>query len=322
MAKRFAEIELDGVSFPGALNYYSQTFKFDKSKEWALQWLAKKDAELGEKLKDVPSERFSNRGFVCRLSERNYPLVDIHYTKLMKFFQDMLDEKTQASRIVPDEKPKKNQSKKINNVLCQLDDEIDNIMSDRAVGTIEIPVDRASLSESRVWCENQLVELYEQIAKLENVAELVADTFSRCGGIVESMRRKKPIRKKAANKSEKMDAAWNAIKKMRYQKEDKLLGVKSLSPATIVNSNVVIVFNTKYRMAIKYQAAAGETLDIKGASIVNYQPDLSSKRRVRKPAEFLACKDMVGKYNLLTTKTMELFPPPRMTADSMIVYAG
>lgn len=60
-----------------SLDYYANRFSPDKSKEWALEWMSKvpefkpEDIDVARKTESI---KFSNRGFICRMGLRGYPL--------------------------------------------------------------------------------------------------------------------------------------------------------------------------------------------------------------------------------------------------------
>lgn len=78
-----------------------------------------------------------------------------------------------------------------------------------------------------------------------------------------------------------------AATKMTYKEDDDKLGIRSVDPTNVVGANIVVIFNTKNRHCEMYIAKDGQTLSVKGASIINYDETLSIGKTVRKPEEDL-----------------------------------
>ena len=89
------------------------------------------------------------------------------------------------------------------------------------------------------------------------------------------------------------------ISKLKYKKEDKTLGIVSLSPSNILGSKEVWLYNTKTRKLAQYKASDNGGLSVKGASLLNFSAD-SAEKTLRKPAEALADFKKASKVKLRT----------------------
>jgi hypothetical protein len=97
------------------------------------------------------------------------------------------------------------------------------------------------------------------------------------------------------------------VAKMKFKKEDTEYGIKSVIASSIVNSQELWVFNTKYKKLQVYRASDPKGLSVKGTTVIGYDPSNSGSRTLRKP-ELVSSYQGMGKrpinsaYKALTTK--------------------
>lgn len=299
------------------LNYYSQHFDFKDSKKWSLEWIKVHfPDEVYDRLKDEKDHKFSNRGFVCRMMKNGLDLSDQQKRDLAKFFLNLpvsVPEVEERDTAVPKRKP----VDKVNTVIFQMEDVVDAILSDGEPKPVEVPVDKAQLAEAQAWLEKQIVEAQEQMEKQKAILEQLTSVYERCGGIRSKIAPPKPKAKpKETTATLNADKA-KAVKTMTYQKKDEELGIESLSPARLVGAKAAILYNTKYRTLLRFVAKPGETLVVSGSSIRNHDEEKSTSRKIRKPKEFFAVKDIFNAYDLL--KTTERKATTHVNHETMIV---
>ena len=113
---------------------------------------------------------------------------------------------------------------------------------------------------------------------------------------IEQYRGVKKATKKA--KVRKAPSKEKVIAKLKYAKTDAALKIVSVNPADIIGASTLWVYNTKSRKLGKYVAAAYQTLNVKGTSIVNFDTDKSVSKTLRKPDEKLKEFAKAGKVQL------------------------
>ena len=91
---------------------------------------------------------------------------------------------------------------------------------------------------------------------------------------------RKPRRRRAVD-------PLKATSKVKYLKEEPSLQLVSVGPDRLVGAQIIWLYNVKYKKLLKYVAAEGSEMSVKGTSIQNYDPDQSGSKRLRKPAEQL-----------------------------------
>lgn len=292
-----------------ALNFYSQNFDYSHSKKWALVWLLKHAPEEHDRLKNEPDRAFSNRGYVCRMIHRGFKGSDDLHDRLMRFFKAITPRSTDTA---PTPKKKLPAKVTINEAIMQVEDAIDDIMSDRDPRSITLPIDAKQLVTCREWIEKEVLEASEQIEKFKAILACLETTYSRAGGVVENLIKSKPkVQQQPVKK-----VASQAVKTTTYQKEDKELGIVSISPAKVVGAKKAFVYQTKYKIGMVFIAKEGETLTINGSSVRNFDPAQSYMKTIRKPKDFFTAKNIYVELGAQTSKRQAV---TSHIADSMII---
>jgi hypothetical protein len=163
----------------------------------------------------------------------------------------------------------------------------------------------------------QLAEAYDYLGKvkLRKFVELLATIVDITGQYALQKRQRKP-RKKKKKSAEKL------IKSLKYQQEDKDLGLTSIDPRDIIGASKLVVFNTKYSKVCIFESDSLDGFSVKGTTIQNVSKGVS--KTVRKPKEFFksitgGIRSVTNHYDGLTTKETEA--TPRINENTIIVKA-
>lgn len=291
------------------LNHYSQNFDYSHSKKWALAWLSEHCPDEHIRLKDEPERSFSNRGFVCRMLKRGFKGSNDLHDRLLAFFKAITPREIEQSAQAPRRKPIKIS---INEAILQIEDAIDDILSDKDPREINLPIDQKQLLECKGWIEKEVLDVSEQIEKFRAILACLESTYVRSGGIVEKLVKSKP----KAQPQTKQKVASLVAKTATYMKEDKELGLVSVSPARIVGANKAFVYQTKYKIGMVFVAKEGETLTVTGSSIRNFDPAQSYMKTIRKPKDFFKAKNIYVELSVQTSKRQAV---TSHIADTMII---
>jgi len=87
------------------------------------------------------------------------------------------------------------------------------------------------------------------------------------------------------------------------------LKIASVDPAKLLEASELWAYNTKYKEMAHYVASDRGGLTVKGTTLQNWDPDQSSKRKVRKPEDFLpqilkgGPKAIIKRFGELKTKS-------------------
>lgn len=127
---------------------------------------------------------------------------------------------------------------------------------------------------------------------------------------------RKPRAKKPVNNAD-------LLKTFNYLPEYKELKIVSFQPINIFDATSVWIYNTKYKKLTVLRAEEGKKLSVKGTTIVNFDPNNSMCKTVRKPAETLKAVSDSGKVPLRTfMQTLTTIPSPvtgRVSEDVILL---
>lgn len=110
--------------------------------------------------------------------------------------------------------------------------------------------------------------------------------------------------------------AFKQTKKIKYKIEDDKYKIRSLSPTEIVNVNQIWIFNTKTRKLGVLTALDGKVLTMTGTTIVDFDPEKSFYKTLRKPDDVLPKVKSETKPNL--KKLMDGINSTRSTISGRI----
>jgi hypothetical protein len=159
-----------------------------------------------------------------------------------------------------------------------------------------------------VWKDEQLKEGYAYMtAKMrKDFLAFFEKIMTACDTYINTGKAVRKTRVKKAPSKEKL------ISKIKYKESEPSIGLASINPLSIIDSNVLWVYNTKNRKLGCYVAdSMGQVLSIKGTSIIGFDPKKSVCKTVRKP-ELLK-----GAGKLPRTKMQKQFDEIRATETSM-----
>lgn len=113
------------------------------------------------------------------------------------------------------------------------------------------------------------------------------------------------------------------VKNLHYNKEEITLGnntYKSVDPSQIISKKQICLFNTKTKELTFYY---GDYLNVKGSSIINFNPDKSWSKTLRNPEQILenvmkcTSSTISSLKNLINTK--EKIPTGRVNINHIII---
>lgn len=88
-------------------------------------------------------------------------------------------------------------------------------------------------------------------------------------------------------RSKKEKSPEQQVAKIKYQRAEESLGVKSIEPKKIIGANQVWIYNSKNRMLGVYNAANDRGLMVKGSTLYNFGKENSTEKKIRKPNDVL-----------------------------------
>lgn len=168
--------------------------------------------------------------------------------------------------------------------------------------------------------DKDLNEGYSNFTKIElrKFSQFHKNLLSACVMLQEAAKVERAPRKKKPVSTEKI------VSKLKYKKEDSMLGIVSLNPTQILGAKEVWAFNTKTRKISRFIADDLQgPLSVKGTSLIGYNEAKSISKNLRKPVEQLAEFKKSGKVQLRTfmdsIKAVEIKANGRMNEDIVIL---
>jgi hypothetical protein len=297
------DLENNDVRLTRAYTWYNHFFGPPEAKKWAVDYYTKVSPATAKTLQRVPEAYFSTTvGWLCRMKDRGTVLP----TQSRAFLQQKLLEMTQIAERQVEKKAVKAidrgytpppQDAVIAEVEAMLDsfyasdysvpfDMYDYLQKNdikkgwaKAIAEYYRPV----MAEIRLLMTKKDKDLNEAYAKL---TKKQIDTYlKQLYGIIEDSERwyankAKTIRTARAPKKKSTE---QLLKYFKHMKDMPALKVVSIDPASIIGASTLYAYNHKYKKLIVYTAKGGETLSIKGTSIVNYDESKVQGKNLRKP---------------------------------------
>jgi hypothetical protein len=133
--------------------------------------------------------------------------------------------------------------------------------------------------EAQKGVDKDLCEAYEYLGKrrLKRAINFLEELVAACDNMAIVARTTRAPRVRKAQPPSKL------VANMKYQKEYPLLGLKSVHPEKVIGATELWLFDTEKRRLIKYQAQDGSELSVKGTTVMNFSPEKSGSKIIRKP---------------------------------------
>jgi len=140
----------------------------------------------------------------------------------------------------------------------------------------------------------QLKEAYRHRPRkyIRNLITFLTDIRDACNMLSEEAKVERKPRTPKPVSNEKL------VEKLVYHRQNEALKLVSINPIDIIGATELWCYNVKTRKIGKYIAANGQTLTIKGSSILGYDEAASIQKTLRKPAEQLAAFKSANKVTL------------------------
>jgi hypothetical protein len=101
----------------------------------------------------------------------------------------------------------------------------------------------------------------------------------------------------------KVKTPADLVRKVKIKLTDPDLKISSVDPQKIIGATHLWVYNTKYRTIGQYVTNSAKGFSVKGTTILNFDPEQSKCRKLRKPQQQLAEFAQQGKVGLRTFLT-------------------
>lgn len=325
------------VSMLKAMNWYG----IEKERKVRIGYTQTWAKKVNFDLSGVTDSAMAMCGSVCRMISRGEPIDDSDVAKIQQILEGARKPVTSEDNIKP--KVSGLQSKPdpleelTNDLIETFEQAIDSNLNkpgafqfnyDFCKGqnpkVIKVVLDHVKsrfkeILEAYNGTDSQLKEGYSHISRrgfnhFIKFYETVIDTLSKQSAVAKVQRKVKP-------RKEKSPAI--VVKNLKYLKEFPEYNLQSVQPESIVGAKQVTLFNTKYRKLILINCLEGETLTVKGTSILNFDPSKSLMKTLRKPEEilskFIKCSIRNSNSEFKSIKSTEKEFPGRVNSEMIIL---
>ncbi len=300
------------LSLVKALNYYSREVENKDKKNYAITYW-KKQGKVVAHLSQLHESWFSTVGAVAHLVMHDVPISDFDLERLENAYIQLSGmTKEEEVKEAKSTEPKLSIQDHMDNAakihIAEIEGMIDDVISKGEVTDIKQyltsnqvkgPVvkrvgDWASikLKEYRaIVSDSEIMEGYSNLGKrglnkLITFLESVVASCSTMAIVAKTMR---------APRKRKEKPPSVLVAKLKWAKEYVELGFKSVHAEKIIMSDTIFLFDFIKRRMIKYVALDGYTLSVKGTTILNWDPEKSGSKIIRKPEVQLNGIQSMGK---------------------------
>lgn len=333
----WASVENFEEAFRDTLRNYGYFYDIKEANKWAVEWV-KKNYDRKSLTHFKAAEPWKTSMTVCSMckmllngaefDQKRMEWVKSNIQSAIDYGKEKLSEKTNQTTT---------------NVYRKSPAEIVKERTSDFIAEIEVIIDDW---HNGVWLDIDNYSVYNELQKVEaayNTAKAVVDYYTPQAEEVEELVKKKTpdlveayshikIRKqkellkllnliisdaekymsakKVTRKPRKKKVVSTAqtVSKVTFLKESTEYKIVSLEPTEIVGASVLWLFNVKYRTMTKLVSSSSSGFTVKGTTVYDFDEDLSSKKKLRKPEDFISSttkttKTKINKeYDAIKTK--------------------
>lgn len=292
-----------------AYNWYSSNCTDDDAVKYIITYLKSKKVSKDQikKIGLINPFKLRNIGWNCRILSNGGNLPEDITKAAFSKLADLIDAAKEPTEVV--------QSKPVVSIQERVRDR-----SAELIGTLEVEIDWFVLHDGTDfdvvdWFRKNAIKPMMAKKIAEYYQPLYAEVFDALKGKDEDLKYayrhwKKPVLKKYLEfiksiittaetnsivvrtqknpRKKKVKPAAQLVAKMKYKEKDDALNLTSVSPASIIGSDQLWVFNTKTRTLSVYNAMGPAGLQVKGTTLTGYDEKTSVTKKVRKPDQTLS----------------------------------
>lgn len=328
--------------------WYNHFYGLTEAKKWALEHFAKADPELGKKLSRVPESAFSTTvGWLCRMEDRGADLPPQSRTWRRSKIAEMLKSAELIKEVKDEVKVTRGSNYKapgyhsdIEAIELMLDSfcesgytqtfvTYDYLSKTDVKKTYAIAIAdhfRPLFDELKLLAtgkDKDLTEGYRKLTKKQR------ESYQKqVWNIIEDCERWSANKTKVSRvaRTPKKKSNEQILKAFKYMKDLPELKMVSIDPSQILGAKALIAYNHKYKKLMLFLAKDGETLSVKGTSIVGFDEKTTSGKTLRKPAQQLPMFSggsalSTAKSNYDEIKSKPSAPSGRIGTDVLLIKA-
>jgi len=325
-----------------ALSWYSYDQDFSDAKKYAIEYLKKTDKESASVLSKIKETDFNKS--ICwtmRLEMRGAILSVDHHNRIQNHIQELLigvQVAAEPKKQQLDSTKESNPNDKLIEYLGDIEGIIDLWIKTNEVFDLYNDMTKRNLPKSYSQSIIDLLTPKLTELRLAQTDEVLKEGYSNFSTfrmkkyiafiekLLDDVNRfcqyKKNTRKPRAKKFKSPDVL---VSKLNYNKKSDEYKVTSIPPENIIGAEQLWVFNVKTRKLGIYRATGVSGLGVDKTKIINFDPETSIQKTIRKPDEVLQkCLDggkLVLRKLLSEIKAVESQLTGRLNEDVIILRA-
>lgn len=292
-----------------ALNWYAYDHGQEHAKKFTIEFMKKAgiDKTKIKKVEATKESRFiPTHGFIFRLVTRGAVIDPQTLATVGKYLTDLVEDLEEKKEVQKTESNRPSIKDVMNEKIQEYLGEVEGYLDDALVGKSYVdlysemkanhfpqqygkPIAEflsnklPELKEALAGNDEQLTEAYSYLttAKLKKYIKYIEDNIE---GVEKYIAFKKSNRKAPVRKAKPPSVQ---VAKLNYKREDTTFNLNSILATDIIGATQLWVFNTKTKKLGVYKASGSSGLGVKGSSIINYEPETSTQKTLRKPDEVL-----------------------------------
>ena len=333
------------MSLVHVTNWYNLNIDFKQARTYIHEYLISTERKkLVPTINKASDSEIRSLGVLCRLKLREEYLEDVHSTYIEDTIKRLIEIYSlvkEPDLLVTTKVEPKIKVDKTHELAIQYSEDIEGAIDD-FVKNKKSDFDITSYLKAREITGpvakdigsyyNELLKELEEVetdldlqegysnftkAQLKKFITFVSSIVNGCNQRIVSAKVSKPRVKKPIPLNK-------IIEKVKYLKEFGDLKLKSISPTSLVDSNEIWTYNTKYRKLAVYKAVKDTKLTIKGTAILGFDINESIQIMLRKPEEFFnntaIAKKALG-ANIKTMNAKTVTPNGRLNEDTILLGA-
>lgn len=306
-------LDISIKGYRAALNWYNYEYDVDKAREWIFEYMKRNGysrTDIADARRTPKSRIPLTIGWQARIMMNGNVLEP----ESMEYFHSRLTDVIERGRKTvepePDEAPTPVATRSIQDRIKAKNESV------LALAETEVVDDRTSMyefllrHEASASAANFIKAAYQPIfdeVMLDD--EQVKEAFGKklkeerafWQGVMDDLDRfvgNKKATKIRKPREKKQKSAVEMVKGLTFQKEFGPLKIVSVNPAEIIGASQLWAYNTKTRKLTKFESIGPSGLQVKGASIIGFDVEKSSTKRLRKPDTTIQSLLGAGKVGL------------------------
>lgn len=225
-------------------------------------------------------------GFACRLASRGVSTDILPLSSIDDLIAKIKILPKKVIEVKSDTPSHPLMNHRVNPIMCDIIAQEDYITDGKKSSQIVLTGSKGDIDEAKNHALSMIKELKEfpEAYQREHIKPLNEFYMGIIGQAQDLINKSKPRKPRA----KKQKPAEVLVKDLKFQTEFLELKLKSFNPVSLIGSREIIMYNSKTRQLHFIQTAEASGLNVKGTTIVGFNPKTSYYVKVRKPEDIFS----------------------------------